>query len=177
MKKLFYLTVTLFTVFSLTSASKCSSDDDDTDPYYEQIMRQGFTYSVVKNPEVITDGNGQVIVTMKGSVTGEIVNTYTYENNVLQKMDVTLDYECGDAIVANLVYNYYSKQYSKIKNVKGLDVNVVGTAVKASYSINAEDMSGFKEYEEFANNIDGLYNYWQGKAADVAASYNGTQVQ
>ena len=177
MKKLFYLMVTLFTVFSLTSASKCSSDDDDTDPYYEQIKHQGFTYSVAKNPEEITDGNGQVIVTMNGNVTGEIVNTYTYENGELQNMAVTLDYECRTEIVANLIYNYYNNLYSNIKNVKGLEVNVVGTAVKAEYSINAEDMSGFEEYEKFANNIDGLYNYWQKKAEKVAADYNGTQVQ
>lgn len=61
MKKLFYLAVTLFTVFTLTSASMCSSDKDDAqDPYYEQIVSQGFTYTVEKtdNNEVILTANG-----------------------------------------------------------------------------------------------------------------------
>lgn len=69
MKKLFYLTATLFTVFTLTSASMCSSDKDDAqDPYYKQIVSQGFTYTVEK-----TDNN-EVILTANGNVTGKIVN-------------------------------------------------------------------------------------------------------
>ena len=45
MKKLFYLMVTAFTVFTLTSASKCSNDDDK-DAMADKIMYQGFTYKV-----------------------------------------------------------------------------------------------------------------------------------
>ena len=71
MKKLFYLTATLFTVFTLTSASMCSSDKDDAqDPYYKQIVSQGFTYTVEKT-------DNEVILTAKGNEAGQIVDTYT----------------------------------------------------------------------------------------------------
>ncbi|MBQ2590450.1 MAG: hypothetical protein II569_01760, partial [Paludibacteraceae bacterium] len=91
MKKLFYLTATLFTLFTLTSASMCSSDKDEAqDPYYEQIVSQGFTYTVEKT-------DNEVILTGKGNVTGQIVNIYTYADGVLSTMDVRLDIECGDA--------------------------------------------------------------------------------
>lgn len=173
MKKLFYLAVTLFTVFTLTSASMCSSDKDDAqDPYYEQIVSQGFTYTVEKT-------DNEVILTGKGNVTGQIVNIYTYADGVLSTMDVRLDIDCGDALVASLVENYYTKKFSDIENVKGLNVGTDGSLVYAEYSVAAEDMKNFNEYKLFANNMDGLYNYFQTDPAFKAAvaSANGTQVQ
>ncbi|MBR4177051.1 MAG: hypothetical protein IKQ53_06600 [Bacteroidales bacterium] len=174
MKKLFYLTATLFTVFTLTSASMCSSDKDDAqDPYYKQIVSQGFTYTVEK-----TDNN-EVILTANGNVTGKIVNIYTYVDGVLSTMDVRLDIDCGDALVASLVENYYTKKFSDIKNVKGLNVGTDGSLVYAEYSVAAEDMKDFNEYKLFATDIDGLYNYFQTneKFKAAVASANGTQVQ
>ena len=173
MKKLFYLTATLFTVFTLTSASMCSSDKDDAqDPYYEQIISQGFTYTVEKT-------DNEVILTANGNVTGKIVNIYTYVDGVLSTMDVRLDIDCGDDLVASLVKNYYTKKFSDIENVKGLNVGTDGSLVYAEYSVAAEDMKNFNEYKLFANNMDGLYNYFQTDPAFNAAvaSANGTQVQ
>ncbi len=173
MKKLFYLAVTLFTVFTLTSASMCSSDKDDAqDPYYEKIISQGFTYTVDST-------DNQVILTAKGSETGEIVNTYTYVGGTLAEMNVRLDIECGDALVASLVENYYTKKFSDIKNVKGLNVGKDGSLVYAEYAVSAADMANFNEYKLFANDIEGLYNYFRTDPAFKAAvaSANGTQVQ
>ena len=173
MKKLFYLTATLFTLFTLTSASMCSSDKDDAqDPYYKQIVSQGFTYTVEKT-------DNEVILTANGNVTGKIVNIYTYVGGVLSTMDVRLDIDCGDALVASLVENYYRNKYSQINNVKGLNVGTDGSLVYAEYSVAAEDMKDFNEYKLFANDIDGLYNYFQTNEAFKAAvaSANGTQVQ
>lgn len=173
MKKLFYLTATLFTLFTLTSASMCSSDKDEAqDPYYEQIVSQGFTYTVEKT-------DNEVILTAKGNVTGQIVNIYTYVDGVLSTMDVRLDIDCGDALVASLVENYYTKKFSDIKNVKGLNVGTDGTLVYAEYAVSAADMANFNEYKLFANDIDGLYNYFQTNEAFKAAvaSANGTQAQ
>lgn len=175
MKKLFYLMVTAFTVFTLTSASMCSSDKDEAqDPYYEQIVSQGFTYTVE-----MSEAGDQVILTAKGNVTGQIVNIYTYVDGVLSTMDVRLDIDCGDALVASLVENYYTKKFSDIKNVKGLNVGKDGSLVYAEYAVSAADMANFNEYKLFANDIEGLYKYFQTDPAFKAAvaSANGTQVQ
>lgn len=173
MKKLFYLAVTLFTVFTLTSASMCSSDKDDAqDPYYEKIISQGFTYTVEKT-------DNEVILTANGNVTGKIVNIYTYVDDVLSTMDVRLDIDCGDALVASLVESYYRNKYS-VNNVKDLKVGTDGSLVYAEYTVPASELAKLNADEyAFANNIDGLYNYFQTdedfKAA--VASANGTQVQ
>lgn len=94
-------------------------------------------------------------------------------------MDVRLDIDCGDALVASLVENYYTKKFSDIKNVKGLNVGTDGSLVYAEYSVAAEDMKDFNEYKLFANDIDGLYNYFRTneKFKAAVASANGTQVQ
>ena len=173
MKKLFYLTATLFTVFTLTSASMCSSDKDDAqDPYYEKIISQGFTYTVEKT-------DNEVILTAKGNEAGQIVDTYTYVDGTLAEMNVRLDIDCGDALVASLVENYYRNKYSQINNVEGLNVGTDGSLVYAEYSVAAEDMKDFNEYKLFANDIDGLYNYFQTdeKFNAAVAGANGTQVQ
>ncbi|MBR2624185.1 MAG: hypothetical protein IKC96_03530 [Paludibacteraceae bacterium] len=174
MKKLFYLTATLFTVFTLTSASMCSSDKDDAqDPYYKQIVSQGFTYTVEKT-------DNEVILTAKGNVTGQIVYTYTYVDGALAEMNVRLDIDCGDALVASLVENYYRNKYSQINNVEGLNVGTDGSLVYAEYTVPASELSKLKANEyAFANDIDGLYNYFQTNEAFKAAvaSANGTQVQ
>lgn len=174
MKKLFYLTVTLFTVFTLTSASMCSSDKDDAqDPYYKQIVSQGFTYTVEKT-------DNQVILTGKGNVTGQIVDTYTYVNGALAEMNVRLDIDCGDALVASLVENYYRNKYSQINNVEGLNVGHDGSLVYAEYTVPASELAKLSANEyAFVNDIDGLYNYFQTNEAFKAAvaSANGTQVQ
>ena len=173
MKKLFYLPATLFTVFTLTSASMCSSDKDDAqDPYYEQIVSQGFTYTVEKT-------DNEVILTANGNVTGKIVNIYTYVDGVLSTMDVRLDIDCGDALVASLVESYYRNKYS-VNNVKDLKVGTDGSLVYAEYSVPASELAKLNADEyAFVNNIDGLYNYFRTdedfKAA--VASANGTQVQ
>jgi hypothetical protein len=151
----------------------CSSDKDDAqDPYYKQIVSQGFTYTVEKT-------DNEVILTANGNVTGKIVNIYTYVDDVLSTMDVRLDIDCGDDLVASLVKNYYTKKFSDIKNVKGLKVGTDGSLVYAEYSVAAEDMKDFNEYKLFANDIDGLYNYFQTneKFNAAVASVNGTQVQ
>ena len=173
MKKLFYLTATLFTVFTLTSASMCSSDKDDAqDSYYEKIISQGFTYTVEKT-------DNEVILTAKGNEAGQIVDTYTYVDGTLAEMNVRLDIDCGDALVASLVENYYRNKYSQINNVEGLNVGTNGSLVYAEYSVAAEDMKDFNEYKLFANDIDGLYNYFQTdeKFNAAVAGANGTQVQ
>ena len=173
MKKLFYLTATLFTLFTLTSASMCSSDKDDAqDPYYEKIISQGFTYTVEKT-------DNEVILTAKGNEAGQIVDTYTYVDGTLAEMNVRLDIDCGDALVASLVENYYRNKYSQINNVEGLNVGTNGSLVYAEYSVAAEDMKDFNEYKLFANDIDGLYNYFQTdeKFNAAVAGANGTQVQ
>ena len=174
MKKLFYLTATLFTVFTLTSASMCSSDKDDAqDSYYEKIISQGFTYTVEKT-------DNEVILTAKGNVKGEIVNTYTYVDGVLSTMDVRLDIDCGDALVASLVENYYRNKYSQINNVEGLNVGTDGSLVYAEYTVPASELAKLSANEyAFVNDIDGLYNYFQTNEAFKAAvaSANGTQVQ
>ena len=171
MKKLFYLTATLFT---LTSASMCSSDKDDAqDPNYERIISQGFTYTVEKT-------DNEVILTAKGNEAGQIVDTYTYVDGTLAEMNVRLDIDCGDALVASLVENYYRNRFSDINNVKNLEVGTDGsTAVYANYAVAAEDMKDFNEYKQFASNMDGLYNYFQTNEAFKAAvaGANGTQVQ
>lgn len=173
MKKLFYLAVTLFTVFTLTSASMCSSDKDDAqDPYYEQIISQGFTYTVEKT-------DNEVILTAKGNVTGQIVDTYTYVDGTLAEMNVRLDIDCGDALVASLVESYYRNKYS-VNNVKDLKVGTDGSLVYAEYTVPASELSKLKANEyAFVNDIDGLYNYFQTNEAFKAAvaSANGTQVQ
>ena len=174
MKKLFYLTATLFTLFTLTSASMCSSDKDDAqDSYYEKIISQGFTYTVEKT-------DNEVILTAKGNVKGEIVNTYTYVDGVLSTMDVRLDIDCGDALVASLVENYYRNKYSQINNVEGLNVGTNGSLVYAEYTVPASELAKLSANEyAFVNDIDGLYNYFQTNEAFKAAvaSANGTQVQ
>ena len=174
MKKLFYLTATLFTLFTLTSASMCSSDKDDAqDPYYEKIISQGFTYTVEKT-------DNEVILTAKGNVKGEIVNTYTYVDGVLSTMDVRLDIDCGDALVASLVENYYRNKYSQINNVKGLNVGTNGSLVYAEYTVPASELAKLSANEyAFVNDIDGLYNYFQTdeKFSAAVAGANGTQVQ
>ena len=174
MKKLFYLTATLFTLFTLTSASMCSSDKDEAqDPYYEQIVTQGFTYTVEKT-------DSEVILTAKGNVTGQIVYTYTYVNGALAEMNVRLDIDCGDALVASLVENYYRNKYSQINNVEGLNVGTDGSLVYAEYTVPASELSKLKANEyAFVNDIDGLYNYFQTNEAFKAAvaSANGTQAQ
>lgn len=174
MKKLFYLTATLFTVFTLTSASMCSSDKDDAqDSYYEKIISQGFTYTVEKT-------DNQVILTAKGNEAGQIVNIYTYVDGVLSTMDVRLDIDCGDALVASLVENYYRNKYSQINNVEGLNVGTDGSLVYAEYTVPASELAKLSANEyAFVNDIDGLYNYFQTNEAFKAAvaSANGTQVQ
>lgn len=163
----------MFTVFTLTSASMCSSDKDDAqDPYYEKIISQGFTYTVEKT-------DNEVILTAKGNEAGQIVDTYTYVDGTLAEMNVRLDIDCGDALVASLVENYYRNKYSQINNVEGLNVGTDGSLVYAEYSVAAEDMKDFNEYKLFANDIDGLYNYFQTdeKFNAAVAGANGTQVQ
>lgn len=112
-------------------------------------------------------------------MTGKIVNIYTYVDGVLSTMDVRLDIDCGDDLIASLVENYYTKKFSDIKNVKGLNVGKDGSLVYAEYAVSAADMANFNEYKLFANNIDGLYNYFQTDPAFNAAvaSANGTQAQ
>ena len=174
MKKLFYLTATLFTVFTLTSASMCSSDKDDAqDSYYEKIISQGFTYTVEKT-------DNEVILTAKGNVKGQIVNIYTYVDGTLAEMNVRLDIDCGDALVASLVENYYRNKYSQINNVEGLNVGKNGSLVYAEYTVPASELAKLSANEyAFVNDIDGLYNYFQTNEAFKAAvaSANGTQVQ
>ena len=163
----------MFTVFTLTSASMCSSDKDDAqDSYYEKIISQGFTYTVEKT-------DNEVILTAKGNEAGQIVDTYTYVDGTLAEMNVRLDIDCGDALVASLVENYYRNKYSQINNVEGLNVGTNGSLVYAEYSVAAEDMKDFNEYKLFANDIDGLYNYFQTdeKFNAAVAGANGTQVQ
>ena len=94
---------------------------------YERIISQGFTYTVEKT-------DNEVILTAKGNVKGEIVNTYTYVDGVLSTMDVRLDIDCGDALVASLVENYYRNKYSQINNVEGLNVGTDGSLVYAEYT-------------------------------------------
>ena len=61
----------MFTVFTLTSASMCSSDKDDAqDPNYDKIISQGFTYTVEKT-------DNEVILTAKGNEAGQIVDMLT----------------------------------------------------------------------------------------------------
>jgi hypothetical protein len=174
MKKLFYLMVTAFTVFTLTSASMCSSDKDDAqDPNYEKIVTQGFTYTVKKT-------DNEVILTAKGNEAGQIVDTYTYVDGTLAEMNVRLDIDCGDALVASLVENYYRNKYSQINNVEGLNVGTDGSLVYAEYTVPASELSKLKANEyAFVNDIDGLYNYFQTNEAFKAAvaSANGTQAQ
>jgi len=148
MKKLFYLTATLFTVFTLTSASKCGSDDKEDDPFFHKIIEQKFSYTVDKT-------DNAVIATGKGSVTGEIVNTYNYDaNGVFSNMTVSFSFECGSALVANLVENYYRDLYSSYN----VAVKVEGTAVKGYYSVAADDLKKMNDYDKFVNDMDYLYN-------------------
>ena len=174
MKKLFYLTATFFTLFTLTSASMCSSDKDDAqDPYYEKIISQGFTYTVEKT-------DNEVILTAKGNEAGQIVDTYTYVDGTPAEMNVRLDIDCGDALVASLVENYYRNKYSQINNVEGLNVGTDGSLVYAEYTVPASELAKLSANEyAFVNDIDGLYNYFQTNEAfkAAAASANGTQVQ
>lgn len=164
----------MFTVFTLTSASMCSSDKDDAqDSYYEKIISQGFTYTVEKT-------DNEVILTAKGNVKGQIVNIYTYVDGTLAEMNVRLDIDCGDALVASLVENYYRNKYSQINNVKGLNVGTNGSLVYAEYTVPASELAKLSANEyAFVNDIDGLYNYFQTNEAFKAAvaSANGTQVQ
>ena len=168
------MTATLFTVFTLTSASMCSSDKDDAqDSYYEKIISQGFTYTVEKT-------DNEVILTAKGNVKGQIVNIYTYVDGTLAEMNVRLDIDCGDALVASLVENYYRNKYSQINNVEGLNVGTNGSLVYAEYTVPASELAKLSANEyAFVNDIDGLYNYFQTNEAFKAAvaSANGTQVQ
>ncbi len=164
----------MFTVFTLTSASMCSSDKDDAqDSYYEKIISQGFTYTVEKT-------DNEVILTAKGNVKGQIVNIYTYVDGTLAEMNVRLDIDCGDALVASLVENYYRNKYSQINNVEGLNVGTNGSLVYAEYTVPASELAKLSANEyAFVNDIDGLYNYFQTNEAFKAAvaSANGTQVQ
>lgn len=164
----------MFTVFTLTSASMCSSDKDDAqDSYYEKIISQGFTYTVEKT-------DNEVILTAKGNEAGQIVDTYTYVDGTLAEMNVRLDIDCGDALVASLVENYYRNKYSQINNVKGLNVGTNGSLVYAEYTVPASELAKLSANEyAFVNDIDGLYNYFQTDPAFKAAvaSANGTQVQ
>ena len=68
---------------------------------------------------------------------------------------------------------------TQINNVEGLNVGTDGSLVYAEYSVAAEDMKDFNEYKLFANDIDGLYNYFQTdeKFNAAVAGANGTQVQ
>lgn len=164
----------MFTVFTLTSASMCSSDKDDAqDSYYEKIISQGFTYTVEKT-------DNEVILTAKGNVKGQIVNIYTYVDGTLAEMNVRLDIDCGDALVASLVENYYRNKYSQINNVEGLNVGTNGSLVYAEYTVPASELAKLSANEyAFVNDIDGMYNYFQTNEAFKAAvaSANGTQVQ
>lgn len=164
----------MFTVFTLTSASMCSSDKDDAqDPNYERIISQGFTYTVEKT-------DNEVILTAKGNEEGQIVDTYTYVDGTLAEMNVRLDIDCGDALVASLVENYYRNKYSQINNVEGLNVGTDGSLVYAEYTVPASELAKLSANEyAFVNDIDGLYNYFQTNEAFKAAvaSANGTQVQ
>ena len=164
----------MFTLFTLTSASMCSSDKDDArDPNYEKIISQGFTYTVEKT-------DNEVILTAKGNEAGQIVDTYTYVDGTLAEMNVRLDIDCGDALVASLVENYYRNKYSQINNVEGLNVGTNGSLVYAEYTVPASELAKLSANEyAFVNDIDGLYNYFQTNEAFKAAvaSANGTQVQ
>lgn len=164
----------MFTVFTLTSASMCSSDKDDAqDPNYEKIISQGFTYTVEKT-------DNEVILTAKGNEAGQIVDTYTYVDGTLAEMNVRLDVDCGDALVASLVENYYRNKYSQINNVEGLNVGTNGSLVYAEYTVPASELAKLSANEyAFVNDIDGLYNYFQTdeKFKAAVASANGTQVQ
>lgn len=164
----------MFTVFTLTSASMCSSDKDDAqDPNYERIISQGFTYTVEKT-------DNEVILTAKGNEEGQIVDTYTYVDGTPAEMNVRLDIDCGDALVASLVENYYRNKYSQINNVEGLNVGTDGSLVYAEYTVPASELAKLSANEyAFVNDIDGLYNYFQTNEAFKAAvaSANGTQVQ
>ena len=140
---------------------------------YEQIISQGFTYTVEKT-------DNEVILTAKGNVKGEIVNTYTYVDGTLAEMNVRLDIDCGDALVARLVENYYRNKYSQINNVKGLNVGTNCSLVYAEYTVPASELAKLRANEyAFVNDIEGLYNYFQTNEAFKAAvaSANGTQVQ
>ena len=164
----------MFTVFTLTSASMCSSDKDDAqDSYYEKIISQGFTYTVEKT-------DNEVILTAKGNEEGQIVDTYTYVDGTLAEMNVRLDIDCGDALVASLVENYYRNKYSQINNVEGLNVGTDGSLVYAEYTVPASELAKLSANEyAFVNDIDGLYNYFQTdeKFNAAVAGANGTQVQ
>lgn len=164
----------MFTLLTLTSASMCSSDKDDAqDPYYEKIISQGFNYTVEKT-------DNEVILTAKGNEEGQIVDTYTYVDGTLAEMNVRLDIDCGDALVASLVENYYRNKYSQINNVKGLNVGTNGSLVYAEYTVPASELAKLRANEyAFANDIDGLYNYFQTdeKFNAAVAGANGTQVQ
>ena len=140
---------------------------------YEQIISQGFTYTVEKT-------DNEVILTAKGNEEGQIVDTYTYVDGTLAEMNVRLDIDCGDALVASLVENYYRNKYSQINNVEGLNVGTDGSLVYAEYTVPASELAKLSANEyAFVNDIDGLYNYFQTdeKFNAAVAGANGTQVQ
>jgi hypothetical protein len=69
-------------------------------------------------------------------------------------MTVSFSFECGSALGANLVENYYRDLYSSYN----VAVKVEGTAVKGYYSVAADDLKKMNDYDKFVNDMDYLYN-------------------
>ncbi|MBP5137259.1 MAG: hypothetical protein ILP23_08080 [Paludibacteraceae bacterium] len=163
MKKLFYLMVTAFTVFTLTSASKCSNDDDK-DAQADKIMYQGFTYKV-ENLE------SSVLLTGTGDVAGTTTMEYIYFEGELEKVKFTVKIDCGSPVTAGIVKSYWAK---RIGSFDGAVVTIDGNVINGTYTI--EDPSSVKELEhERSLTKDGLYYELKETFEKVAPDFGGRE--
>ena len=163
MKKLFYLMVTAFTVFTLTSASKCSNDDDK-DAMADKIMYQGFTYKV-------ENLDSSVLLTGTGDVVGTTTMEYIYFEQELVEVKFAVKIDCGSPVTAGIVKSYWAK---KIGSFDGADVTIDGNVINGTYTI--KDPSSVKELEhECSLTKDGLYYYLKETFESVASDFGGRE--